>query len=151
MTTAMQKNDEKEKNLLFIEALTDAIGEAGEVPLEEIRNELRADGIDLDASVNHLREFIKTCSMDAKRKALDVASEARRDLEIKDKSLIGKFAAYSREELLERIKGLMPAVNGRLSLAYRNLDGKNQEDLVSILEDLEAAKDLESGKDDEQP
>ena len=129
----MRKNDEKEKNLIFIEALTDAMGESSEVPLEEIRKELKADGVDLDASVNHLREFIKVCSMDAKRKALDVAAEARKDLEIRDKSLIGKFAAYSRVELLERIKGLIPASNERLSLAYRNLDGKNQEDLVSIL------------------
>jgi hypothetical protein len=43
----------------------------------------------------------------------------------------------------------MPAAE--LSLAYRHLDGKNQEDLISILEDLEAAKDLESKKSEDQP
>lgn len=65
----MQKNDGEKRNLIFIEALTDAMGESGEMSLEEIKKELWADGVDLDASVNHLMKVIKTCSMDAKRKA----------------------------------------------------------------------------------
>jgi hypothetical protein len=146
---AMQNSDEIKKNLIFIEALTEAVGDGGEVPVEEIKEELRADDIDLDASVGKLMKFINICSMDAKRKALDVAAEARKAIEVEHKGQVGKYSAYSKDELLARIKSLMTIPAAELSLAYRHLDGKNQEDLISILEDLEAAKDLESKKNED--
>ena len=67
---AMQNGGETKKNLIFLEALTGAIGESGELSVAEIKEELRADGVDLEASVSQLMEFISICAMDAKRKAL---------------------------------------------------------------------------------
>jgi len=142
----MQNSDEIKKDLIFIEAMADAISECGDASVGEIREELKADGIDLDASVDKLMEFIRICTMDAKRESLDVAAEARKVIAAEDRGLFGKFSAFSKDQLLARIKSLMALPEEQVSLAYRALDGKNQEDLASILEDLEAAKDLERKK-----
>lgn len=140
----MQNRDEIKKDVIFIEAMADAISECGDVSMGEIREELKADGIDVDKSVNDLVEFIRIRAMDAKRESLDIAAEARKVIEAEDRGLAGKFSTYAKEQLLARIKSLMTLPEAQVSLAYRALDGKNQEDLAGILEDLEAAKDLES-------
>jgi hypothetical protein len=139
-------NNKKRNNLTFIETMADAISECNDSSLGEIREELKADGIDLDASVNKLMGFVKACAMDARRESLDVAAEARKAKVAENSGLAGKFSALTKEKLLERIKSLIPFPEGQFSLSYRELDGKNQEDLESILEDLEAAKALENNK-----
>ena len=145
----MQNDNEIKKNLVFIEALTDAMSECGDIPVGEIRKELKADDIDLDASVNELITFINICSMDAKRKVLDAAAEARKAATAEHKGLAGNFSTYSRDQLLARIKSLMSVPKAQISLAYRQLDGKNQEDLKSILEDLESAMGLGNKKSED--
>jgi len=142
----MQNSDEIKKNLLFIEAMADAMSECDDASIGEIREELKADGIDLDVSVNHLMDFIRICAMDAKRESLDEAANAREVMEAEDRCLVGKFSAYSKDQLLTLIKSLLTLPEEQIGLAYRELDGKNQEDLASILEDLEAAKNLASKK-----
>lgn len=142
--------DEKRNNLIFIEAMADAISECNDSSLGEIREELRADGIDLDVSVNKLMEFVRICAMDAKRESLDVAAEARKANETENIGLAGKFATFTKDQLLARIKSLTTLPEGKVGLAFnfRELDGKNQADLESILEDLETAKALEDKKNE---
>ncbi|MEE9914014.1 MAG: hypothetical protein K4571_20065 [Deltaproteobacteria bacterium] len=142
----MQKSDEIRKSLIFIKSMADAMSECDDLSAEEIKEELKADGLDLDASVNSLMDFVRTCTMDAKRASLDRAAEARKIMEVKGQNSFGKFLNYSREQLLASIKSLITSSEAATSLAYRELDGKSQEDLVSLLEDLEAAKDLESSE-----
>ncbi|OPY84739.1 MAG: hypothetical protein A4E71_02509 [Smithella sp. PtaU1.Bin162] len=140
----MQKDNEMKKNLIFIQAMADAISECDDLSDKEIKDEFRADGLDLDASVNNLMAFVKNCTMDAKRKALDMAAETRKTLEAKDKNGFGKFLNYSKDQIIANIKSLIESSGATASLAYRNLDGKSQEDLASILEDLESAMDLKN-------
>ena len=140
----MQKDNEMKKNLIFIQAMADAISECDDLSDKEIKDEFRADGLDLDASVNNLMAFVKNCTMDAKRKALDMAAETRKILEAKDKNGFGKFLNYSKDQIIANIKSLIESSEATASMAYRNLDGKSQEDLASILEDLESARDLKN-------
>lgn len=139
----MQNNEELKNHLIFIEAFTDAIGDSTDLSMEEIREELKRDGIDLDESVRNLISFIDVCVMDAKREELDRAAEAMKVEELKNDKLKNKNSALSKDELLERIKRLIDTPKAQISFAYRRLEGKTEEDLISILEDLEAAKDFE--------
>lgn len=142
----MQKIDEKRKNLIFIEAMADAISDCEDLPVEDIRKELKADDLDLDVSVNSLMDFVRNCSMDAKRQSLDGAAEARKIVDLKNKNNFGEFLNYSKDQLLTSIKKLLASSGETASLAYRELDEKNQEDLANILEDFQAAKDLGNKK-----
>lgn len=140
----MQKDNEMKKNLIFIQAMADAISECDDLSDKEIKDEFRAEGLDLDASVNNLMAFVKNCAMDAKRKTLDMAAETRKTLEAKDKNGFGKFLNCSKDQIIANIKSLIESSGATASMAYRNLDGKSQEDLASILEDLESASDLKN-------
>jgi hypothetical protein len=142
----MKISDDMKKNLIFIKSMADAMSECDDLTVEEIKNELKEDGLDLDASVNSLMDFVRTCTMDAKRISLDRAAEARKVAEVKDKNSFEKFSNYSREQLLASIKSLITSSEATASFAYRELDVKSEEDLASILEDLEAAKALENSK-----
>jgi hypothetical protein len=137
----MQNSDETKKNMIFIEAMADAISDCTDIGIEDMRKELQADGINLDASVNNLLESVKVYSMDAKRESLDIAAETRQRIKAADEGVVGKFSDYSKDQLLACIKSLITPEE-QVSLAYRGLNGKSVEDLVSILEDLEAAKNL---------
>jgi hypothetical protein len=139
----MKNDNVVKKNLIFIQAMGDALSECDDLSDKEIKDELRTEGIDLDASVNSLMTFVRNCTMDAKRKALDMAAETRKTLEAKDKDSFGKFLNYSRDQILASIQSLIASSGATPSMAYRNLDGKSQEDLASILEDLESARDFE--------
>ena len=53
---------------LFIDALTDALGRSEGQSLEEVKEDLQNEGIDVDASVRSLMESIKIISMMAAKK-----------------------------------------------------------------------------------
>ncbi|MGD0168505.1 MAG: hypothetical protein ABSE54_02145 [Smithella sp.] len=148
----MQNNDKVRNNLVFIEAMGDAISECDDASLGEIREELKADGVDLDESVKKLMDFVRICAMDAKRESLDVAAEARKAKTTENNGLAGKFATFTKDQLLARIKSLTTLPEGQVNLAFnfRELDGKNQEYLASILEDLEDAMTLENKKNEDR-
>jgi hypothetical protein len=86
-------------------------------------------------------ESVKVYSMDAKRESLDIAAETRQRIKATDIGLLDKFSGYSKDQLLACIKSLITP-EAQVSLAYRDLNGRSIEDLASILEDLEAAKNL---------
>jgi hypothetical protein len=141
----MKNNNELKRSLAFIDSMAEALSEQGGESIEEIREELRVKGIDLDASVKNLFAFVKSCSMDARREELEKAAELRSKVETDTLSTAGKFASLSKEDIIERIRALAAFSGQQVSVAYRELEGKDQEDLASILEDLEAAWEMEGG------
>jgi len=148
----MQNNDKVRDNFVFIEAMADAISECDDASLDEIREELKADGVDLNESVKKLMDFVRICAMDAKRESLDAAAESRKAKATENNGLARKFATFTKDQLLARIKSLTTPPEGQFSLAFnfRELDGKNQEDLASILEDLEDAMTLENKNNEDR-
>jgi|Deesub1362A_J573_1020465.scaffolds.fasta_scaffold01934_7 DNA-directed RNA polymerase subunit F len=133
----------EEKNYLeILDALTDALGSSEDQSLEEVREELLAEGIDVDASVNRLMQTVNSCIMSARREAMDRAREERLKAERKDLTFGNKFANLSKDQLLEKIKEIMSISHAAPILSFRDLELKSDEDLASILEDLELAKQL---------
>jgi len=127
---------DREKYLKTLDTLTDALGMSEGQSPEEIKGDIRDEGIDVDAALARLKKARLSISMAAKRSALDSAREKRLKLVEKGHEFIGKFSDWTKDNLIRRIKELSGPEAG---LAYRDLEAMGKEEMVSILEDLEMA------------
>ena len=132
--------NKREDSKFFIDTLTDALGRSDEQSIEDVKNELREEGIDVEETMKKLITMVKNTSMTARRNQLDIAKETRHQRESKKSNIISKFDKWSRDQILSRIKDISCLLDTEVSVAYRELDSKNTDDLKSLLEDLEIAK-----------
>ena len=124
------------KYLKTLDTLTDALGRSEGQSVDEVKAELRNEGIDVEAALTRLKNVQQHISMVAKRSVLDTAREKRLKLVEKGHEFIGMFSDWTRDQIIERIKGLSSPEAG---LAYRDLEALGTEEMASILEDLEMA------------
>ena len=134
------KEDKREDSKFFIDALTDALGRSDEQSIEDVKNELREEGIDVEETMKKLITMVKNTSMAARRKQLDIAKEERHKMESKKSNIISKFDKWARDKILSRIKEISSIQGIDVSVAYRDLDSRNTDDLKALLEDMEIAK-----------
>ena len=127
---------DRKKYLKTLDTFTDALGMSEGQSIDEIKAEIRDQGVDVDAALVRLKNARLNISMAARRSALDAAKEKRLKLAEKGHEFIGKFRDWSREQILERIRELSGPEAG---LAYRDLEAMGTEEMVFILEDLEMA------------
>lgn len=145
------RDDQKDKQMMLLDALTDALGRSDGQSIEEVRADLRDEGIDVDVAVKRLVASVQKISMAANRKQLNVARDKRREMESKRPGLIEEFAEWSRDEVLARIQEITRLSGLDVSVAYRDLEDRSTEDLKSLLEDLEMARhrsECEKGNND---
>lgn len=142
------KENERKKKLILLDALTDALGRSEGQSLEEVKEELQDAGIDVDASVRSLMESAKVISMAAKRRQLDLSRERRLADESKVQSIIGKFVGWTRAQIIARIEEIAAEPRLKVLISHRDLEAKSTEDLISLIEDLELAKDNAEGGND---
>jgi len=126
----------RKKYLKTLDTLTDALGRSEGQSVDEVKAELRDEGIDVEAALTRLKNVQQHISMVAKRSVLDTAREKRLKLVEKGHEFIGKFSDWTRDQIIERIKELSSPEAG---LAYRDLEAMGTEEMASILEDLEMA------------
>jgi hypothetical protein len=136
------------KYLKTLDTLTEALGMSEGQSVDEVKAELRDEGIDVEAALTRLKNARLSISMAAKRATLDAAKEKRLKLIKKGHEFIGRFNDWTRNQIMERIKELSGPEAG---LAYRDLEAMGTEEMVSILEDLEMAcrGSMEEGSDSE--
>lgn len=134
------KEDKRKESKFFIDALTDVLGRSDEQPIEEVKKDLQDEGVNVEKTMNELIAIVKNTSMAARRKQLDIAKEKRHQMESEKPNIISKFDKWSRDKILSRIKDISCLLDAEVSVAYRELDTKNTDDLKSLLEDLEIAK-----------
>lgn len=128
---------DRTKYLKTLDTLTDALGRSEGQSVDEVKVELRDEGIDVDAALIRLKNVQQHISMVAKRSVLDTAREKRLKLVKKGHEFIGRFSDWTRDQIIERIKELSGPEAG---LAYRDLEAMGTEEMASILEDLEMAR-----------
>jgi hypothetical protein len=124
---------DRTKYLKTLDTLTDALGRSEGQSIDEVKVELRDEGIDVDAALTRLKNVQQHISMVAKRSVL----EKRLKLVKKGHEFIGRFSDWTRDQIIERIKELSGPEAG---LAYRDLEAMGTEEMASILEDLEMAR-----------
>jgi hypothetical protein len=135
------KEDKKGDSRIFIDALTDALGRSNEQSIDEVKKDLQNDGIDVEKTMKKLINMVQEISMTAKREQLDIAREKREKMESKKSFLVNKFTGWNKEKVIAKIKEIASSLGTDVSIAYRDLDSKNTEDLKSLLEDMEMTKD----------
>lgn len=127
---------DRTKYLKTLDTLTDALGRSEGQSVDEVKAELRDEGIDVDAALTRLKNVQQHISMAAKRSVLDTARDKRLKLVKKGHEFIGRFSDWTRDQIIERIKELS---GPEVGLAYRDLEAMGTEEMASILEDLEMA------------
>ena len=127
----------RKKRLDILDTLTDALGRSDGQSVEEVKEELLNDGMDVDGALSRLKVFQKEIAMAAKRSALDVAREKRLKFSPKGHKFIGQFEGWTKERLLARFKELG---GPEVAYAYRDLESMGEEEIAYILEDLELTR-----------
>lgn len=126
----------RKKLLETLDALTETLGKSDEQSTEELLEDIRDEGMDVDAAMVRLKNARLRIATEAKRSALDSAREKRLKLFERGHGFIGKFNDWTKEQILARIKELCGPEAG---LAYRDLEAVERDEIISILEDLELA------------
>ena len=143
---------DKGKYMGILDALTDALGiSEGQTP-DEIKEELRSNGVDVDTKIGRLLKAQQSIAMADRRAALDRAREQRLEVEKTSEGVTGRFRDWSREQVFERFRELIQSGTPEAAVAYRDLEAMGTEDLKSILEDLELTivhRKLKEGGDGE--
>jgi len=143
--------DEKLKYIKLLDTLTDAMGDSEEQTPDEIRKELCELGFDIDGAEARLMKFQQEVSMSTKRQALEDARIKREKLRPIGREVAERLRDWSREQILDRIKELLGTYPAMTSVSYRDLEEKKDEDIRTMLEDLETALLItEDDKDDRE-
>lgn len=138
--------DKKLEYIKLLHMLSETFGDGeGQAP-DEIREELRGEGIDINNAEAELIKFQREISTAAKRQTLDEAKIKREGLVLKQKEIMAKVRNWTREQLEERLKEII-SIEPDVAIAYRDLKTKEDEDIREILVDIELARlTAEEGK-----
>ncbi len=134
--------DKRLEYLKLLDKLSEAFGESDGQSPDEIRNELREEGFDIDSAEAELLKFKQKISKASKMKALDEAKLQRKALATKEKGIIDKIKNWTIEQVIERLKDLSNS-EPDLVFAYRDLKiGKENtiEDIKAVIIDVELAR-----------
>ncbi len=151
MTMAEEKSPRTPSE--FLDKLSEFFGATGEDSLDELRDRLRAEGVDPDTLIARVRELVGTRSRTIQLQWQAKARQERLEASERLKGLTASLAG-TREQVLDRIRGLLAggpaAQQAQLQAYFRNFEGMSDRDLASVLEDLERVKRLETGASDDR-
>jgi hypothetical protein len=145
----MGKEKEK-KNLVLVDALTDVLGRSEDQSLEEVKEELHEEGVDVEATLRGLLTFREEVSRAARRERLEAARERRQQMDVARSGLMGRFRDWTKERAISRIQEIIASQRMAPTVSYRDLESQSKEDLISLLEDLEIASQVENHDQDQE-
>lgn len=133
----------------LVRAFADLFDEVAPMTSEEIDDELRDVGLEPDEVGARMQAVVeealaKTHRERRKKAAKEVAEERAR---------IARAASNrprERADIIAAIEHLSAQFGGRVRYAYRNLESETDEDLASLLEDLEYLASQQRGQDEEE-
>lgn len=131
--------DIKLEHIQLLDMLSETFGESEGQSPDEIRKELREEGLDIDSVESELMYFRQEISMAARSSALDEAKNEREKLLARKKEIMDKIKHWTKEQIRERLEEILKA-EPDAAVAYRNLETDKEEDLKTILADIELAR-----------
>ena len=144
------KADKKLEYIKMLDIFSEAFGENEAQSPEEIREELRSEGLDIDNVEADLFQFQQEISMKARRLILDEAKSKRDSYLMRMQEIVERVNNWTREQLFERFNNISRGEND-LVIAYRDLEDKKDEDIKTILIDIELSMLIpEDGEDEYQ-
>jgi len=139
---------QKDSFLAMLDNLTEFAGGSEGQSADEVMAELRSEGFDVDDGFQEFMKTVGECSARSRRQDLESARERRMQAEAKLK--ITERFKRTKEELMATIQALL-SPDPQLSVSWRDLESKSEEDLISLIEDLETARQIRTkeGSDEE--
>lgn len=145
----MTKKKPLETSEEFVNALTDLFNEIGPETPEEVEAILREAGYDPAKLAAEMQAFaeqsLKNSPLNWRNRAQQELTAARSHFE----STLSRVSR-SRSELIEAIQQLLQQVGGQPQQAlahFRNFESASDDDLASMLEELEYLKSQQQGQD----
>lgn len=132
---------DKKKQKRDIGAVIDFALDASELTNDEIINELRDSGIDVDVAIPKMMLNVKSSIYG--KKWTDIAYENKATMSAISKDISEKLSSR-KESLLESIRELLSS--GQLQVQHRDYKDLTEEDLLSLLEDAEFLRKLDDSK-----
>lgn len=132
----------------LVRAFADLFDEVAPMRSEEIESELRDVGLDPEKVVARVQAAVEASLVESRR---DWRKEAPRELERERAKMAERASTRSldRAGIIAAIERLSSQLSGQLRHAYRNLEAETDEDLASLLEDLEYLASQERQRDGE--
>ncbi len=131
-------SQEKEnKDLTFLKSVFSSLGRSQDQTVDEVKNELKDHGVDVDAAMERLQSKVKESSALAKKQGLDDVREKRLRETAEISTLKERYAILNREEILGEIHNLVSGMGAQVALSFRDLDSNETEDLRSMLIDIQ--------------
>lgn len=141
-----QMNNDKE----FLENMARFLLQIDSLNPEEIKEELRVDGIEPEALIQRGLAFVEEQRRLAIKRLMDHAKQ--RNQSFLEKIVERKNEGKTIEELRTDVKTALSNLSGqgktRFAMAFRNLDNQSEQDLRSILEDIDRIQILEKQTED---
>lgn len=141
--------DKYHNDLSFINNLFESLADSGDMSTDDIKEELRADGVEPDEALQRLMRVVTQASADSRKSALDRAREKRLKEQDRVKKTIGKFKDWTREQLLDKIRTLSGERGLQAAASYRELGEQTEDNLRALLEDLEMLQRQKSKDSDD--
>lgn len=131
--------DKKLEYIKLLDKLSETLGDCEGQSLDEIREEMQEEGIDVGAAEAEFLRIQQEISRAAKRQALDEAGQQRALLGNKISEIKQKIKSWTKDQIVDRLDGLLET-DPELGVAYRDLENKKDEDIKEILIDIEIAQ-----------
>lgn len=135
----MIQDEKKQKR--YIGAVINFALDASELTSDEIIDELKKNGIDVDTSIPKMQLNIKSIVYD--KTWTGMAYENKATMSSISKNISDKLST-GKENLLAAIKELL--ASGELQVQHRDYKDLTEEDLLSLLEDAEFLRKLDDSK-----
>ena len=143
--------DKKLEYIKMLDKFSEAFGESEKQTVDEVCEELREEGFDVDSAEARLMNFQQKMEMAALTQPLDEAKKRREEQESKYKEIYEQLKSWTNEQIIERIKDLAQK-DPDLSIAYREYkNGKagGIEDMRELLTDIMIAESIPEEDDNE--
>ena len=128
----------------MLDKLSETFGESeGQTP-DEVREELREEGFNIDSAKARLMDFQQKMEMAALAQPLDEAKKKREEQEFKFKEIYEFLKSLTNEQIIERIKNLAQQ-DPDLSIAYREYKSGQTgsiDDMRELLTDIIIAESI---------
>ncbi len=137
------KTDEPKKS--FLDCLSDFMSDPSGLAPEEIEEALRREGVDLSELEQRVTKLVREAS---KKRRLSWRDRAREKREKIERLLQSKGIAVATAGLREKVMGILAGDYGPAALSYaetyfRKKETYSEDDLESLIEDLEDLELLE--------
>lgn len=136
--------DKKLEYIKILDKLSETFGESdGQTP-DDVREELREEGLDIDSAEVRLMDFQRKMEMAALAQPLDEAKREREEQESKYQKIYECLKCWTNEQVIARIKDLAQQ-NPDLSVAYReykNGEAGGIEEMRELLTDIMIADSI---------